>query len=43
MSSAELLEKELRLRDSDWWNRLCDVIPELQEMSGTPALGCLAA
>jgi len=36
MSSAELLEKELRLRESGWWDRLCELIPELQEMSGTP-------
>ena len=36
MSSTELLEKELRLRESGWWDRLCKIIPELQEMSGTP-------
>ena len=36
MSSTELLEKELRLRESGWWNRLCETIPELLEMTGTP-------
>ena len=36
MSSTELLEKELRLRESGWWDRLCETIPELLEMTGTP-------
>lgn len=36
MSSTELLEKELRLRESGWWDRLCETIPELLELSGTP-------
>ena len=35
MSSTELLEKELRLRESGWWDRLCETIPELLELSGT--------
>jgi len=36
MSSTALLERELRLRESGWWDRLCETIPELLELSGTP-------
>ena len=36
MNSPELLEKQLRLREKGWWDRLCETIPELLGMSGTP-------
>ena len=36
MSLAGLIENQLRLRESGWWNRLCEIIPELQALSGTP-------
>lgn len=36
MSPLERLEKELRLRESGWWNRLSEAIPELILLSGTP-------
>lgn len=36
MNSLELLEKELRMRENGWWDRLCETIPELVEMTGTP-------
>ena len=36
MSLLETLEKELRLRETGWWDRLSSAIPELTLLSGTP-------
>ena len=36
MSLAGLIENQLRLRESGWWNRLCEIIPELRALPGTP-------
>ena len=36
MSFPVLLENHLRLRENGWWNRLCEAIPELLTLSGTP-------
>lgn len=36
MSSAELLEKQLHRRERGWWGCLCNEIPELLALSGTP-------
>jgi putative nucleotidyltransferase with HDIG domain len=36
MSLLEKLEHDLRLRTPNWWDRLCEAIPELVAMAGTP-------
>ena len=36
MSFTESLEKELRLRESGWWERLKEAIPELGSLAKTP-------
>ena len=35
MSLLNELEKELRLRETGWWARLSETIPELALLSGT--------
>ncbi len=36
MNSLQSIESELRLRQRGWWGRLCEAIPQLQLMAGTP-------
>jgi putative nucleotidyltransferase with HDIG domain len=36
MSLLQTTENELLQRESGWWVRLCEAIPELQRMTGTP-------
>ena len=36
MNSVAVIEKIMRERSSDWWERLCEFIPELEGLTGTP-------
>ena len=36
MITVAAVEKELALREPDWWQRLCEMIPELKNLEETP-------
>ena len=36
MTLLDRLEDELRTRKTGWWDRLCDAVPELAPLAGTP-------
>jgi len=36
MNSVAVIEKIMRERPPEWWERLCEFIPELEALSGTP-------
>lgn len=36
MTPVERCEHAMRHREADWWDLLCDVIPELSALAGTP-------